>query len=254
MSRLLRRIKRAHRTADDDARAQSPDTEPSAAAAHEASAEDGSRSPLSAGQDPADVRPTALGRGRLRKRLRFLERERELLLRDLGGLVYEIHRTGAPADREHHRELVSSKVQRLSALDGEHGAGLAGLRETRGETILREPGIGGLCPQCGEIFGSDARFCPACGTRVSGPSTAVATSPVTTAPETSDLVLPAPGGTTPPTAPVTAADKPASGHRSGDSGRAASSAEHPGSSSHRATDAVTETEITPNPPPGSARP
>jgi hypothetical protein len=32
--------------------------------------------------------------------------------------------------------------------------------------VLREPGIGGSCPLCGELHGSDARFCWACGTPV----------------------------------------------------------------------------------------
>jgi hypothetical protein len=32
--------------------------------------------------------------------------------------------------------------------------------------VVREPGIGGTCAVCGELFGSDARFCWACGTPV----------------------------------------------------------------------------------------
>lgn len=116
-----------------------------------------------AGEDAADQRPTTLRRGRLRKRLRFLERERELLLRDLGGLVYEIHRSGTTADRERHRALVAGKVTRLAGLDSELDSGLAALGQARGDAVLREPGIGGVCPRCGEIHGSDARFCSACG-------------------------------------------------------------------------------------------
>jgi hypothetical protein len=80
------------------------------------------------------------------------------MLRDLGGLVYEIRR------REHAdaKALVDAKVQRLVAVDAE-------LRELdvalgpRGETVLREPGIGGTCPTCGELHPSDARFCARCG-------------------------------------------------------------------------------------------
>ncbi|HZB75989.1 MAG TPA: hypothetical protein VE526_07180, partial [Solirubrobacteraceae bacterium] len=47
-----------------------------------------------AGLDPAeaDARPLAGRRARLRRRLRYLRRARELMLRDLGGLVFEIHR------------------------------------------------------------------------------------------------------------------------------------------------------------------
>lgn len=179
------------------------------AAAHEASAEPGSGSPLPAGRDPRDARPTALRRGQMRKRLRFLERQRELLLRDLGGLVYEIHRTGAPADREHHRGLVSSKIQRLAALDVEHGAGLGSLRDTRGDTVLREPGVGGLCLNCGEFLGSDARFCSVCGTRVDAVPGAAQSAPQVAAPEIADLALPTPGSPQPAPAPTPDAARPA---------------------------------------------
>ena len=160
MSDLLRRIKRPRRTpAADPARGFAGSE--NAEAPLEASP--GVGGPVLAGEDPDDRRPTTLRRGRLRKRLRFLERERELLLRDLGGLVYEIHRTGTSRDREHHRALVAGKVARLAGLDAELESGLAALGEARGDTVLREPGIGGLCPRCGEIHGSDARFCAACG-------------------------------------------------------------------------------------------
>ena len=30
--------------------------------------------------------------------------------------------------------------------------------------MLREPGIGGTCPECGELHSSDARYCSRCGT------------------------------------------------------------------------------------------
>jgi hypothetical protein len=217
MNRLLRRIKRAHRTSADAMELPPSASTGSVPSAPEASAEPGSGRPLPAGQDPADVRPTALRRGRLRKRLRYLERERELLLRDLGGVVYEIHRTGDSADRDRHRDLVSRKVRRLAALDSEHRAGLAMLGETRGDTVLREAGVGGVCPRCGEMFGSDARFCPACGTSVRAAETATSeASRVTVAQETSDLVLPAPEGSaeaasaTGPGAPETATERGAS--------------------------------------------
>ena len=51
---------------------------------------------MPAGLEP-ERRPDARAagrRGRLRRRLRYLRRARELMLRDLGGLLYEIHRTG----------------------------------------------------------------------------------------------------------------------------------------------------------------
>ena len=163
MSSLLRRIKRPRRTPAADTADGSPAAPVPVATTPQAPVDSGAQSPLPAGEDASDARPTALRRGRLRKRLRFLDRERELLLRDLGGLVYEIHRSGAPGDRERHRSLVAGKVERLTGLDRELGAGLTTLGEARGEMVMREPGIGGSCPRCGEIHGSDARFCSACG-------------------------------------------------------------------------------------------
>ena len=108
-------------------------------------------------------RPTTQRRSRLRRRLRHLRRVRELLLRDLGGLMFEIHRSDAQTDRAH--ELVESKLSRLGAVDAE----LRELEDILGDRrgmVLREPGIGGSCPLCGELHGSDARFCWACGTPV----------------------------------------------------------------------------------------
>lgn len=163
MSSLLRRIKRPRRPVAADTAEGSPATSAPVPAAPEAPDQTGAHPPLPAGEDAADQRPTALRRGRLRKRLRFLERERELLLRDLGGLVYEIHRSGTADAREHHRALVTGKVERLTGLDHELAAGRATLGEHRADTVVREPGIGGSCPRCGEIHGSDARFCSTCG-------------------------------------------------------------------------------------------
>src|SRR5947209_14718945 len=47
-------------------------------------------------------------RGRMRRRLRFLRQARELGFRDLGGLVFDLHRFG----RSRH-DLVLAKLQRL---------------------------------------------------------------------------------------------------------------------------------------------
>ena len=33
----------------------------------------------------------------------------------------------------------------------------------RGTTVIREPGVGGTCPRCGELHASDAHFCAHCG-------------------------------------------------------------------------------------------
>ena len=97
-------------------------------------------------------------RGKMRRRARFLRRARELALRDLGGLVYEAH-----AREQDGGALVKEKVQHLAVLDEELRGLETALGTPRGDTVLREPGVGGTCPRCGELHASDARFCSACG-------------------------------------------------------------------------------------------
>ena len=104
-------------------------------------------------------------RGALRRRLRYLRRVREVLLRDLGGLVFEVHRaaSAAPADRARRGKLERARRGRPGA------ARARGVLDDRPPaSIVREPGIGGTCPRCGELHGSDARFCSSCGTPLSG--------------------------------------------------------------------------------------
>lgn len=140
-----------------------------AAAAEEATTE------LPAGVDPAELseaRPTARRRGRLRKRLRHLRRTREFLLRDLGGFTYELHRSGATGSTT--EALRAEKIARLEALDAEVHDLEGRLEDTTGELLLREPGIGGFCPRCGELHGSDARYCSACGGRLDPRASTVA--------------------------------------------------------------------------------
>jgi hypothetical protein len=136
-------------------------SQPTAFAAQPAPARD-----LPAGVDPHDLAtaPAASARrGKLRRRLRYLRHVRELLLRDLGGFTYEIHRTAGGTAQEPQRTLAAAKAQRLSALDAEVRAIESRLGEPHGETLLREPGIGGTCPECGELHASDAHFCARCG-------------------------------------------------------------------------------------------
>ena len=99
-----------------------------------------------AGVDPAEapLRPPAGRRGRLRRRLRYLRRARELMLRDLGGLLYEVHRTGG-GNVEAHATVVGAKVQRIAGLDAEAHALETALTAPRGETVVFEPGVGGTC-------------------------------------------------------------------------------------------------------------
>jgi zinc ribbon protein len=124
-----------------------------------------------AGAEPADPvapRPTFRNRGRLRRRLRFLRRVRELGFRDLGGLVFDQHKF----DRQ-NVELVRGKVAALAAVDAELRVLEEALGEKRDITELREPGIT-ACPRCGTLHGSDANFCPSCGLALTGARTIAA--------------------------------------------------------------------------------
>src|SRR3954447_24427337 len=121
---------------------------------------------LPPGLDPdelAAVPTTSARRGRLRKRVAFLRAARELLLRDLGGFVYEIHRTAGDHEHEAHRRLRATKLDRLSRVDAElHELELL-LDDVRRNVVVSEPGVGGECPECGELFGSAAHYCSHCG-------------------------------------------------------------------------------------------
>jgi ribosomal protein L40E len=179
--------------------------------------------PLPAGLAPEDVaptRPSFRDRGRLRRRLRYLRRVRELGFRDLGGLVFDLHRFARRND-----ELVLGKLAALEAVDRELRAIERVLDERRDIIELREPGVA-ACPRCGALHGTDAKFCPQCGTQFSGPlamvevggteaPSAMAVETAVPAPHTSPAT---PAGTPPPAAPVSAADAgatPVSGALSG---------------------------------------
>jgi hypothetical protein len=121
---------------------------------------------LPAGVDPGDLAaaPAASARrGKLRRRLRYLRHVRELLLRDLGGFTYEVHRTAGGTAQEPHRRLATAKAERISKLDEEVLALESRLGQPHAEVVLREPGIGGTCRECGELHASDAHFCARCG-------------------------------------------------------------------------------------------
>ena len=116
-----------------------------------------------AGQEPVPARPSFRQRGRLRRRLRYLRRVRELGFRDLGGLVFDQHRFS-----QANEALVHGKLSALAAVDGELRALEHALDDRRPLTELREPGVS-VCSRCGALHGSEARFCPSCGTPVRGP-------------------------------------------------------------------------------------
>jgi hypothetical protein len=121
---------------------------------------------LPAGLDPdelAAVPASSARRGRLRKRVAYLRAARELLLRDLGGFVYELHRTAGDIEHDAHRRLRATKLDRLARVDAELHALEQRLDDVRRNVVVREPGVGGECPECGELFGSDAHYCSHCG-------------------------------------------------------------------------------------------
>ena len=104
-------------------------------------------------------------RGSLRRRVRYLRAAREVLLRDLGGFYYEVHRTAGTAPSAGHRGILETKAQRLSAIDEELRQLVARLGDAAPETtVVREPGVGGTCAVCGELHGSEAGWCSHCGT------------------------------------------------------------------------------------------
>jgi hypothetical protein len=126
-----------------------------------------------AGQEspPADASPSATtpesasigfaGRGRARRRARFLRKARELAYRDLGGLVFNLHRYGQRNDA-----LVLAKLNTLTHIDDELRTLESALSERQPVTVLREAGIT-ACPRCAAIHSGEDRFCPNCGMPIS---------------------------------------------------------------------------------------
>ncbi|MBA3808296.1 MAG: hypothetical protein H0X28_07870 [Solirubrobacterales bacterium] len=109
---------------------------------------------------PADAAGSQAGfgsRGRARRRARFLRKARELAYRDLGGLVFNLHRFGQRNDA-----LVLAKLNTLAHLDTELRTLESALREREPVTVLREAGIT-ACARCAAIHSSEDRFCPNCG-------------------------------------------------------------------------------------------
>ena len=113
-------------------------------------------------QAPASAQPGFRDRGRLRRRLRFLRRARELAFRDIGGLMFDMRRFG----RE-RPDLVESKIGALAAVDTELRALERILDDRRPLHELREPGITS-CARCGALHSSESNFCPHCGLQVGG--------------------------------------------------------------------------------------
>ena len=96
-------------------------------------------------------------RARLRRRLRYLRRARELAFRDLGGFVFDAHRFNRSRE-----DIVAAKLKGLAGMDAELRSLEAALDDRRELVLLHEPGIS-VCPRCGTLHGSDANFCSGCG-------------------------------------------------------------------------------------------
>ncbi len=148
--------------------APAPAASPAAASPTPPAAEVSPASPAAA--DAAAAEPQAPGaeqqtgfgsRGRRRRRARFLRKARELAYRDLGGLVFSLHRFGQRND-----SLVLAKLATLSRIDAELRALEDSLGEHRPVTVLREAGIT-ACPRCAAIHSGEDRFCPGCGLSMS---------------------------------------------------------------------------------------
>jgi hypothetical protein len=142
-------------------------------------------------------------RGRMRRRARFLRKARELAYRDLGGLVFNLHRFGQRND-----PLVIGKLTTLGHIDAELRTLESALAEHRPVTVLREAGIT-ACARCAAIHSSEDRFCPNCGLALSRhpdlPIAGAAGSPAAPAPAqavNASQAPPAPAPAPAPEAPV----------------------------------------------------
>ncbi len=160
--------------------------------------------PTDDAQPAAASEPRSVGfgsRGRVRRRARFLRKARELAYRDLGGLVYSLHRFGQRND-----SLVLAKLATLTRIDAELRGLEASLSERQPVTVLREAGIT-ACPRCAAIHSGEDRFCPNCGLPMSrsvdlpiaGAAATTATPPATAPPTQAMPAAP------PPPAPSTSA-------------------------------------------------
>jgi hypothetical protein len=111
---------------------------------------------------PVPAKASFRDRGRLRRRLRFLRRARELAYRDIGGLIFDMRRFGRS-----RQDLLDAKLGALGSVDTELRALERALDDRRAIHELREPGISS-CARCGALHSSEANFCPHCGLQLGG--------------------------------------------------------------------------------------
>jgi hypothetical protein len=145
-------------------------------------------------------------RGRARRRLRFLRKARELAYRDLGGLVFNLHRFGQRNDA-----LVIAKLGTLSHIDAELRSLETALGEHQPVTVLREAGIT-ACPRCAAIHSGEDRFCPNCGLSMGRHVDLPIAGAASTPPAPSPAPPPAPAPAPAPAPTMTAPSAASSGH------------------------------------------
>ncbi len=91
--------------------------------------------------------------GKLNVRLADLSAEANVLLREVGELVYATH-TGDPTDSD----VLLAKLKEIDDVRAQ-------IREINAE-ILRLKGAEGVCPHCGAAVKAEDRFCKECGGRL----------------------------------------------------------------------------------------
>ena len=138
-----------------------PEAQPAPAAAP--AAPDAAVTEQTTAGQPEPRRPGFRARGRMRRRLRYLRKLRELQVRDLGGLVFDLRRFERTRD-----DLIAQKIDHIRACDDELHALERALDERRDLRDVREPGVGGTCPRCFAIHGSADKFCANCGAALGG--------------------------------------------------------------------------------------
>jgi hypothetical protein len=182
---------------------QTPAQQPGAGASADAGNDAAGDAGADAQEDQHNGSPGFGERGRMRRRARFLRKARELAYRDLGGLVFDLHRFGRRNDA-----LVLAKLETIGRIDSELRTLEATLAERQPVTVLREAGIA-ACPRCAAIHGSEDRFCPHCGLamdlnaeRPVAGSAAPPTPPYAEPAATAQAPADAPGANPAPPAPV----------------------------------------------------